>query len=240
MPRAARGPARPARLRARPPARARRHRPARGDARRSRRCSSRPAPPRTRRRSGSTRSTRDPDGFRWRTQAQIGEGRSWLWVENGTILFKAEASAWTPEAVQLQQVWVDPSVRNRGNAQRGDARPLPPPARAGAPGLPVRAARERAGDPRLRGDRDAADDHVPEPDLLRLARRSRGTPFPAGPSLRAGVRGYSRDGGVCKAARVMVRRLLRLVVLAWLCAGRRSRRRRTGRGSAPAALLPAV
>jgi uncharacterized protein len=61
---------------------------------------------------------RDPEGFRWRTQAQIGEGRSWLWIENGTILFKAEASAWTPEAVQLQQVWVDPSVRNRGNAQR--------------------------------------------------------------------------------------------------------------------------
>jgi ribosomal protein S18 acetylase RimI-like enzyme len=62
---------------------------------------------------------RDPDGFRWRTQAQIGEGRSWLWVDEGTILFKAEASAWTPEAVQLQQVWVDPSVRNRGNARRG-------------------------------------------------------------------------------------------------------------------------
>ena len=62
---------------------------------------------------------RDPDGFRWRTQAQIGEGRSWLWLESGTILFKAEASAWTPEAVQLQQVWVDPSVRNRGYAQRG-------------------------------------------------------------------------------------------------------------------------
>jgi uncharacterized protein len=61
---------------------------------------------------------RDPDGFRWRTQAQIGEGRSWIWVEDGTIRFKAEASAWTPEAVQLQQVWVDPSVRNRGYAQR--------------------------------------------------------------------------------------------------------------------------
>ena len=61
---------------------------------------------------------RDPAGFRWRTQAQIGEGRSWLWVEEGTILFKAEASAWTPEAVQLQQVWVDPSMRNRGYAQR--------------------------------------------------------------------------------------------------------------------------
>ncbi len=62
---------------------------------------------------------RDREGFRWRTQAQIAEGRSWLWLEGETILFKAEASAWTPQAVQLQQVWVDPSARNRGYATRG-------------------------------------------------------------------------------------------------------------------------
>jgi uncharacterized protein len=62
---------------------------------------------------------RDPAGFRWRTRAQIEEGRSWLWEEDGTIFFKAEASAWTPAAVQLQQVWVDPAARNRGNAKRG-------------------------------------------------------------------------------------------------------------------------
>jgi ribosomal protein S18 acetylase RimI-like enzyme len=62
---------------------------------------------------------RDPDGFRWRTRSQVEEGRSWVWIEDGTILFKAEASAWTPSAVQLQQVWVDPPVRNRGYAQRG-------------------------------------------------------------------------------------------------------------------------
>ncbi len=61
---------------------------------------------------------RDPTGFRWRTRAQIEEGRSWLWVEDGVILFKAEASAWTPRAVQLQQVWVDPPARGRGNATR--------------------------------------------------------------------------------------------------------------------------
>jgi RimJ/RimL family protein N-acetyltransferase len=62
---------------------------------------------------------RDPEGFRWRTRSQIEEGRSWVWIEDGTILFKAEASAWTPSAVQLQQVWVDPPARNRGYAQRG-------------------------------------------------------------------------------------------------------------------------
>ena len=62
---------------------------------------------------------RDADGFRWRTRAQIEEGRSWLWEEEGVILFKAEASAWTPAAVQLQQVWTDPEARRRGNAARG-------------------------------------------------------------------------------------------------------------------------
>ena len=59
---------------------------------------------------------RDPDGFRWRTRAQIEEGRSWLWAEDGVIRFKAEASAWTPAAVQLQQVWTDPPARGQGYA----------------------------------------------------------------------------------------------------------------------------
>jgi hypothetical protein len=62
---------------------------------------------------------RDPESFRWRTRMQIEDGRSWIWRHDGTILFKAEASAWTPWAVQLQQVWVDPEMRGRGYAQRG-------------------------------------------------------------------------------------------------------------------------
>ena len=61
---------------------------------------------------------RDADGFRWRTRQQIEEGRSWVWLEDGVIRFKAEASAWTPAAVQLQQVWVDPEVRRRGYGHR--------------------------------------------------------------------------------------------------------------------------
>ena len=35
------------------------------------------------------------------------------------MLFKAEASAWTPQAVQIQQVWVDPEARGRGYGARG-------------------------------------------------------------------------------------------------------------------------
>jgi RimJ/RimL family protein N-acetyltransferase len=61
---------------------------------------------------------RDAEGFRWRTRQQIDEGRSWIWLENGVILFKAEASAWTPAAVQLQQVWVDPQARRQGYGRR--------------------------------------------------------------------------------------------------------------------------
>lgn len=62
---------------------------------------------------------RDPDGFRWRTRAQVEEGRSWLWEQDGVVLFKAEASAWTPSAVQLQQVWTDPDARGAGHASAG-------------------------------------------------------------------------------------------------------------------------
>jgi ribosomal protein S18 acetylase RimI-like enzyme len=62
---------------------------------------------------------RDPDGFRWRTLAQIEEGRSWVWLEDDVVLFKAEVSAWTPSAVQVQQVWTDPEARRSGYANRG-------------------------------------------------------------------------------------------------------------------------
>jgi uncharacterized protein len=62
---------------------------------------------------------RDAEGFRLRTRAQIVDGRSWLWLEDGAVLFKAEASAWTPAAVQVQQVWVDPAARRRGYGTRG-------------------------------------------------------------------------------------------------------------------------
>lgn len=60
----------------------------------------------------------DADAFRWRTRQQIEDGRSWLWLEDGVIRFKAEASAWTPSAVQLQQVWVNRDARRRGYGRR--------------------------------------------------------------------------------------------------------------------------
>ena len=46
------------------------------------------------------------------------------------------------------------------------ARPVPPAARAGAARVPVRAGRECSRDPRLRGDRHAPHDLLPQPHLL--------------------------------------------------------------------------
>ncbi|HEX2505027.1 MAG TPA: GNAT family N-acetyltransferase [Gaiellaceae bacterium] len=62
---------------------------------------------------------RDPALFEWRTKVQIEQERSWVWLDGDRVLFKAEASAWTEHAVQLQQVWVDREVRGRGYAKRG-------------------------------------------------------------------------------------------------------------------------
>jgi ribosomal protein S18 acetylase RimI-like enzyme len=62
---------------------------------------------------------RDADAFRWRTAAQIEDGRSWVWLEDDVVRFKAEASAWTPAAVQIAQVWTDPEARGQGFATRG-------------------------------------------------------------------------------------------------------------------------
>jgi ribosomal protein S18 acetylase RimI-like enzyme len=61
---------------------------------------------------------RDPALSEWRTRSQIESGRSWLWTEDGHVLFKAEASAWTDAAVQLQQVWVEPGLRGKGHGTK--------------------------------------------------------------------------------------------------------------------------
>ncbi len=62
----------------------------------------RPAPPRRRRLPLACPQRRS-------TRAARGSGS-----RTASILFKAEASAWTPGAVQVQQVWVDPAARGQG------------------------------------------------------------------------------------------------------------------------------
>ncbi len=61
----------------------------------------------------------DPAGWRTRMKTLIQRGWSWLWTEGDEVLFKAELSGWTPEAVQIQGVYTTPRARNRGIATAG-------------------------------------------------------------------------------------------------------------------------
>ena len=137
---------------------------------------------------GSDPLRADAEGFRWRTRAQIEDGRSWIWTDNGTILFKAEASAWTPSAVQLQQVWVDPEVRNRGHAQRALRDLCRGCCSRRRRGLPVRAAGKRTRDPPVREDRDAPPGELLEACCCDRPGARRGV-HPPSPAHRSGRRG---------------------------------------------------
>ena len=59
----------------------------------------------------------DSDGWRIRMAQLVDHGWSWVWTEGGTIVFKAELSAWTPQAAQIQGVYTHPAWRHRGVAQ---------------------------------------------------------------------------------------------------------------------------
>jgi uncharacterized protein len=63
----------------------------------------------------------DPSGYRERVLTLIRRGRLYVWLEEGRVAFKAECSSVTPEAVQLQGVWTDPTLRRQGRATRAMA-----------------------------------------------------------------------------------------------------------------------
>jgi predicted GNAT family acetyltransferase len=56
----------------------------------------------------------DPDGFRARCARRIEMGRVWVLERNGTLIFKADIQADTPDVVYLEGVWVNPTERGNG------------------------------------------------------------------------------------------------------------------------------
>jgi uncharacterized protein len=60
----------------------------------------------------------DPLGFRMRCERRIEQGRTWVWIENGRLIFKAEVVAETPEAAYLEGVYVNPEDRFKGYGVR--------------------------------------------------------------------------------------------------------------------------
>src|SRR5690606_7114701 len=59
--------------------------------------------------------------YRRRVSELIRIGRSYARIEDGRVVFKAEIGAVTPQACQIQGVWVHPELRGRGYAVAGMA-----------------------------------------------------------------------------------------------------------------------
>jgi uncharacterized protein len=68
--------------------------------------------------SGEDPLLRDPVGFRQRCARRIEQGRTWVLVEGGRLVFKTEIVADTSEVVYIEGVWVDPQERGKGNGLR--------------------------------------------------------------------------------------------------------------------------
>jgi uncharacterized protein len=92
--------------------------------------------------------------YRARVSELVVGGRSFARFEDGKIAFKAEVGAVTPQACQVQGVWVPPELRGRGRASHGMAAVVMIARRAMAPvvslyvndfNAPARAAYQRVG-----------------------------------------------------------------------------------------------
>ncbi len=61
---------------------------------------------------------KDPEGFRRRAARRIEQGRVWVLVENGRLIFKADVISETPGATYVEGVYVNPEERNKGYGLR--------------------------------------------------------------------------------------------------------------------------
>jgi hypothetical protein len=92
--------------------------------------------------------------YRARLEQLIRGGRAFARIEDGRVIFKAEIGAVTPQACQVQGVWVRPECRGQGLAAPGMAAVVVESARSIAPVVslyvndfnqPARAAYRRVG-----------------------------------------------------------------------------------------------
>ncbi len=61
----------------------------------------------------------EPGHFRSQVQERLRTGRTWVLVENGELLFKAEVALKSRHGAQIGGVWVPPAHRGKGHASRG-------------------------------------------------------------------------------------------------------------------------
>jgi ribosomal protein S18 acetylase RimI-like enzyme len=60
----------------------------------------------------------DPAGFRQRCLRRIEQGRTWVLVVNGLLVFKADVISKTPEVIYLEGIWLREDCRNKNLGKR--------------------------------------------------------------------------------------------------------------------------
>ena len=68
--------------------------------------------------SGINPLEKDPEGFRRRCARRIEQGRVWVWVEEGRLIFKTDIISETEDVTYLEGIWVNPQERGQGLALR--------------------------------------------------------------------------------------------------------------------------
>jgi len=68
--------------------------------------------------SGINPMETDPEGFRERYSRRIQQGRTWVVVENGTLIFKADIICETNDVAYIEGVWVNPQSRGNNIGRR--------------------------------------------------------------------------------------------------------------------------
>jgi uncharacterized protein len=65
--------------------------------------------------SGINPLERDAEGFRQRCRRRIEQGRTWVLIDEGELLFKADIISDTPEVIYLEGIWTNEKLRGTGN-----------------------------------------------------------------------------------------------------------------------------
>jgi predicted GNAT family acetyltransferase len=68
--------------------------------------------------SGIDPLVKDPEGFRRRCARRIEQGKTWVLVEEGRLIFKADVISDSAEIAYLEGIWVDPAERGKGHGLR--------------------------------------------------------------------------------------------------------------------------
>jgi predicted GNAT family acetyltransferase len=68
--------------------------------------------------SGVNPMERDLEGFRRRCARRIEQGRTWVWIVNGELIFKADILSDTSSVIYLEGVWINTDCRSQGYGLR--------------------------------------------------------------------------------------------------------------------------